>query len=89
MESVYQEVSDEVKEDILFHHSEKLAIAFGLMRTKSKTSDIRVIKNLRICNDCHSACKFISRVYERTLVVKDSNRFHIFQQGRCSCNDYW
>ncbi|KAI3446047.1 hypothetical protein Pfo_002712 [Paulownia fortunei] len=63
--SVFLDVSDDVKKDILFHHSEKLAIAFGLMRTKPGTI-IRITKNLRICNDCHSASKFISKGKERT-----------------------
>lgn len=86
--SVFLDVSDDVKKDILFHHSEKLAIAFGLMRTKPGRV-IRVTKNLRICNDCHSACKFISKAYERVLAIKDANRFHIFQDGVCSCRDWW
>ncbi|KAK6159410.1 hypothetical protein DH2020_006724 [Rehmannia glutinosa] len=86
--SVYLDVSDDVKKDILFHHSEKLAIAFGLMRTKSE-SIIRITKNLRICNDCHIASKFISEVYGRVLVIKDANRFHIFRDGVCSCRDWW
>ncbi|KAH7832857.1 hypothetical protein Vadar_000733 [Vaccinium darrowii] len=86
--SVLQELSDDVKMDILYHHSEKLAIAFGLGRTKPGTI-IRITKNLRSCNDCHSACKFISKVYEREIVVKDTNRFHVFQEGVCSCRDYW
>ncbi|KAK6136816.1 hypothetical protein DH2020_029439 [Rehmannia glutinosa] len=86
--SVYLDVSDDVKIDILFHHSEKLAIAFGLMRTKPRTI-IRVTKNLRICNDCHNASKLISEVYRRVLVIKDANRFHIFRDGVCSCRDWW
>ncbi|KAA8536152.1 hypothetical protein F0562_028630 [Nyssa sinensis] len=86
--SVFQGVSDDMKEDILFHHSEKLAIAFGLMRTKPGTI-IRITKNLRTCNDCHSAIKFVSKVFARVLVIKDANRFHVFQDGVCSCKEYW
>lgn len=86
--SVFLDVSDDVKKDILFHHSEKLAIAFGLMRTKPGAI-IRITKNLRICNDCHSASKFISKVYGRVLAIKDANRFHVFQDGVCSCRDWW
>ncbi|KAI3861068.1 hypothetical protein MKW92_017453 [Papaver armeniacum] len=66
----------------------KLAIAFGLLRTKPGTT-IRIMKNLRICNDCHNASKFISASFERKLIIKDGNRFHIFQNGVCSCKDYW
>ncbi|EYU37731.1 hypothetical protein MIMGU_mgv1a017991mg, partial [Erythranthe guttata] len=87
-DSVFLDVSNDVKKDILFHHSEKLAIAFGLMRTKPGTV-IRVTKNLRICKDCHSACKFVSKVYARVLVIKDANRFHVFRDGVCSCRDWW
>ncbi|KAL2254696.1 pentatricopeptide repeat-containing protein At3g12770-like [Sesamum indicum] len=86
--SVILDVSDDVKKEILFHHSEKLAIAFGLMRT-NPGSVIRIIKNLRICNDCHTASKFISKVYARVLAIKDANRFHVFQDGICSCRDWW
>ncbi|XP_057494665.1 pentatricopeptide repeat-containing protein At3g12770-like [Actinidia eriantha] len=86
--SVLQELSDDVKFDILYHHSEKLAIAFGLGRTKRGTI-IRITKNLRTCNDCHYASKFISKVFERVLVVKDANRFHVFEGGVCSCKDFW
>ncbi|KAM3285570.1 pentatricopeptide repeat-containing protein, chloroplastic-like [Capsicum chacoense] len=86
--SVYQDVAEDLKKDILYHHSEKLAIAFGLMRTKPGAI-IRVTKNLRACNDCHSSCKYISKVFGRALVIKDKNRFHVFHDGNCSCGDYW
>lgn len=86
--SVFLDVSDDVKEDILFHHSEKLAIAFGLMRTKPGTV-VRITKNLRICDDCHLASKFVSKIYARVLIIKDSNRFHVFRDGICSCRDWW
>ncbi|KAL6538544.1 hypothetical protein OROGR_012532 [Orobanche gracilis] len=86
--SVVLNVSNDVKEDILFHHSEKLAVAFGLMRTKPGTV-VRITKNLRICDDCHLASKFVSKVYDRVLIIKDANRFHVFRDGICSCNDWW
>ncbi|RVW61317.1 Pentatricopeptide repeat-containing protein, chloroplastic [Vitis vinifera] len=82
-----QDVSDDMKKDILYHHSEKMAIAFGLMRTKPGTI-IRITKNLRTCDDCHTASKFVSKVFGRVLVIKDANRFHVFQDGVCSCRDY-
>ncbi|XP_047942592.1 pentatricopeptide repeat-containing protein At3g57430, chloroplastic-like [Salvia hispanica] len=87
-DSVLLDVSDDVKRDILFHHSEKLAIAFGLMRTKPG-SVVRITKNLRICDDCHLASKFVSKVYARVLIIKDANRFHVFRDGICSCRDWW
>jgi pentatricopeptide repeat protein len=76
------------KEVSISHHSEKLAIAFGLMKLQPGTT-IRLSKNLRVCTDCHLATKLISRVYNREIVVRDRNRFHHFKDGYCSCNDYW
>ncbi|XP_057816394.2 putative pentatricopeptide repeat-containing protein At3g13770, mitochondrial [Cryptomeria japonica] len=82
------DVEEEEKELFLCHHSEKLAIAFGLLNTPSGTT-IRVFKNLRVCADCHTATKFISKIAGREIVVRDANRFHRFDQGQCSCGDYW
>ncbi|KDP22505.1 hypothetical protein JCGZ_26336 [Jatropha curcas] len=82
------DVEEEDKEHILKYHSEKLAVAFGLMKIDSGTI-IRVTKNLRVCNDCHSAIKIISYIYERKIIVRDTNRFHHFEAGSCSCKDYW
>lgn len=69
-------------------HSEKLALALGLLRTAAGTS-LRIVKNLRVCKDCHLFTKFISKVYNREIVVRDRVRFHHFNNGVCSCNDYW
>ncbi|KAK2640210.1 hypothetical protein Ddye_028005 [Dipteronia dyeriana] len=87
-QEVLLDISDEEKETTLFRHSEKLAIAFGLI-TISPPTPIRIMKNLRICNDCHTAAKFISRAFDREIVVRDRHRFHYFKQGSCSCMDYW
>ncbi|XP_059069395.1 pentatricopeptide repeat-containing protein At3g24000, mitochondrial-like [Cryptomeria japonica] len=81
-------VEEEEKELFLCHHSEKLAIAFGLLNTPLGTT-IRVVKNLRVCVDCHTATKFISKIVAREIVVRDASRFHHFKQGQCSCGDYW
>ncbi|XP_062120199.1 pentatricopeptide repeat-containing protein At3g49170, chloroplastic [Humulus lupulus] len=85
---VLHDVKEEQKERYLFQHSEKIAVAFGLINT-SKSKPVRVFKNLRICGDCHSAIKYISVATEREIVVRDSNRFHHIKNGNCSCNDYW
>eukprot|EP01018_Ginkgo_biloba_P013167 Gb_21056 [translate_table: standard] len=85
---VLHDVEEQQKEQILCHHSEKLAIAFGLINTPPGTA-IRVIKNLRVCSDCHSATKFISKIVAREIVVRDVNRYHHFKDGWCSCGDYW
>ena len=72
----------------LRHHSEKLAVAFGLMNTK-EGEPILVMKNLRICGDCHNAIKIISSITRREITVRDAHRFHCFSDGSCSCGDYW
>ncbi|KAF3452930.1 hypothetical protein FNV43_RR03363 [Rhamnella rubrinervis] len=82
------DVEEEEKELMMKVHSEKLAIAFGLIATEPGT-EIRIIKNLRVCLDCHNATKFISKITERVIVVRDANRFHHFKDGLCSCGDYW
>lgn len=69
-------------------HSERLAISYGLISTPPGTP-IRIFKNLRICGDCHTASKFISKLVGREVIARDSNRFHRFQNGKCSCEDYW
>eukprot|EP01018_Ginkgo_biloba_P031739 Gb_11664 [translate_table: standard] len=82
------DVEEEQKEHILCHHSEKLAIAFGLINTSPGTP-IRIIKNLRVCGDCHCAIKLISKIDMREIIVRDAIRFHHFKDGQCSCGDYW
>ncbi|XP_050376818.1 pentatricopeptide repeat-containing protein At3g47530 [Argentina anserina] len=72
----------------LSYHSEKLAIAFGVLATPPGTT-VRVAKNLRTCVDCHNFAMLLSGVYNRTIIVRDRSRFHHFREGRCSCNGYW
>ncbi|CAN1336520.1 Pentatricopeptide repeat-containing protein At3g24000, mitochondrial [Linum perenne] len=72
----------------LQHHSEKLALAFALLKTPPR-STIRIKKNIRVCGDCHSAFKLVSKVVNREIIVRDTNRFHHFREGSCSCRDYW
>ncbi|KAK9267910.1 hypothetical protein L1049_010347 [Liquidambar formosana] len=85
---VLHNVNEEEKENLLCGHSEKLAIAFGILNTPPGTT-IRVSKNLRVCNDCHVATKFISKIVRREIIVRDVRRFHHFREGTCSCGDYW
>ncbi|KAL5702177.1 hypothetical protein ACHQM5_027424 [Ranunculus cassubicifolius] len=82
------DIEEEEKEDALTYHSERLAIAFALLSSASSIP-IRIIKNLRVCNDCHESTKLISRIYDREIIVRDRNRFHHFREGECSCLDYW
>ncbi|KAK1285057.1 Pentatricopeptide repeat-containing protein [Acorus calamus] len=81
-------VEEEEKETALRYHSERIAVAFGLISTKPG-SMLQVVKNLRICADCHSSMKLVSKIYRRTIIVRDRNRFHHFKYGSCSCKDYW
>lgn len=83
-----QDVEEQDKEQMLCGHSEKLAVALGLISTSPGTP-LRVIKNLRICGDCHSSMKFISAFEGREILLRDTNRFHLFKDGECSCADYW
>ncbi|KAK1413868.1 hypothetical protein QVD17_29604 [Tagetes erecta] len=85
---VLHDIDQEAKEQALMYHSERLAIAYGLISTPARTT-LRVIKNLRICGDCHNAIKIMSKIVGRELIVRDNKRFHHFKDGKCSCGDYW
>ncbi|CAI0431507.1 unnamed protein product [Linum tenue] len=81
-------LDEEEKGHALSYHSEKLAMAFGILATPPGTT-IRIAKNLRTCVDCHEFAKALSWVYNRVVVIRDRNRFHHFREGRCSCDDFW
>ena len=86
--SVHQNVNKEDKEKMLLSHTEKLAITYGLM--KSKVGEpIRVIKNTRVCSDCHEAAKYMSLIRSREIFLRDGLRFHHIKEGKCTCNDCW
>lgn len=87
----YDSVLDlESKDDEDFEsvHSEKLAIAFGLISTP-EGSTIRLSKNLRVCADCHSTAKAISNIEMRNIIITDAYQTHHFQDGECSCINFW
>ncbi|XP_004287534.1 PREDICTED: pentatricopeptide repeat-containing protein At2g15690-like [Fragaria vesca subsp. vesca] len=85
---VLHDIDQEAKEQALQYHSERLAIAYGLISTPARQT-LRIIKNLRICGDCHNAIKIMSKIVGRELIVRDNKRFHHFKSGKCSCGDYW
>lgn len=85
---VLHDVDEEVKQGLLYAHSEKLAIAFGLL-VIPQHKPIRITKNLRVCGDCHTFCKIVSSIEQRMIILRDANRFHHFKDGACSCKDYW
>ncbi|XP_020577243.1 pentatricopeptide repeat-containing protein At4g21065-like [Phalaenopsis equestris] len=85
---VFHNVSDDEKRNMVRSHSERLAIAFGLISTPPDTV-LMVKKNIRVCEDCHIAIKFISQIVNREIIIRDVNRYHHFKGGHCSCHDYW
>ncbi|KAM7262477.1 hypothetical protein ACFE04_000160 [Oxalis oulophora] len=85
---VLKEVDSKAKNEIIRYHSERIAIAFALISFPPNRA-IRIMKNLRICGDCHTAIKFMSKCSGRIIIVRDNNRFHRFEEGKCSCGDYW
>ncbi|KAK9098785.1 hypothetical protein Syun_025830 [Stephania yunnanensis] len=85
---VMYDIDEKLKEGALCYHSERLAIAFGLISTRPGTT-IRITKNLRVCGNCHSATKLISKIFKREIIARDRSRFHHFKNGFCSCLDYW
>ncbi|KAF3787079.1 Pentatricopeptide repeat-containing protein [Nymphaea thermarum] len=85
---VLHDMDKEQKEQNLWHHSEKLALAFGLSNSPAG-STLRIFKNLRVCGDCHTVFKLVSQVTGSRIVLRDMYRFHHFKDGECSCSDYW
>ncbi|XP_068649934.1 pentatricopeptide repeat-containing protein At4g14820 [Aristolochia californica] len=86
--SVLVDLDEEEKKEVVLLHSEKLALAFGLLSV-NKGSYIRIVKNLRVCEDCHNFMKLVSKAFEQEIVVRDRARFHHYRNGACSCKDYW
>ncbi|KAI5000757.1 hypothetical protein ZWY2020_010716 [Hordeum vulgare] len=82
------DLEEENKEELLNYHSEKLAVAFVLTRPPSGVP-IRIMKNLRVCGDCHMAFRYISHAIGQQIILRDAIRFHHFEDGKCSCGDYW
>lgn len=85
---VLHDIDPEGKEEAIMAHSERLACTYSLITTPARMP-IRIIKNLRVCCDCHNVFKIISKLVGREVVMRDAKRFHHFRDGKCSCNDYW
>uniref|UniRef100_A0A803LMP5 DYW domain-containing protein n=2 Tax=Chenopodium quinoa TaxID=63459 RepID=A0A803LMP5_CHEQI len=85
---VLHDIDEELKKSLLYNHSERLAIAYGIISTPEGAT-ICITKNIRVCSDCHTAIKFISKIVKREIIVRDNSRFHHFKDGNCSCGDYW
>ncbi|TYH22788.1 hypothetical protein ES288_A04G157700v1 [Gossypium darwinii] len=85
---VLHDIDQESKEEALLAHSERLALANGLLTSPAR-GQIRIIKNLRVCGDCHAAFKIMSKIVGREIIMRDAKRFHHFSEGLCSCRDFW
>ncbi|KAI9074647.1 hypothetical protein K1719_043394 [Acacia pycnantha] len=86
--TVLHDIQEEEKEHSLSYHSEKLAVAYMLLNHQDRKT-IRIIKNLRICCDCHDFMKHVSNIFDKNIIIRDRTRFHHFSKGSCSCRDYW
>ncbi|KAK7359517.1 hypothetical protein VNO77_01478 [Canavalia gladiata] len=83
-------VGEEKRKEALWYHSEKLAVAFGVLCGSAPPGKpLRIVKNLRICKDCHEAFKYMTKVLEKEIIVRDVNRYHRFMNGSCTCRDVW
>ncbi|KAG7984221.1 hypothetical protein I3843_04G148000 [Carya illinoinensis] len=86
---VLHDVGEKEKHESISYHSEKLALAYWLIQRPHGEIPIRIIKNIRVCADCHVFMKFVSKIIGRPIILRDSNRFHHFIGGKCSCKDNW
>lgn len=82
--SVYVDVEEEEKENVFVYYSEKIVIVFMFISILERLL-IRVVKNFRVCVDCYLVIKFVFKVYEREIVVRDRSRFYYFKDGFCFC----
>ncbi|UJR24038.1 hypothetical protein I4U23_027003 [Adineta vaga] len=79
---------DATVQSVLNSHSERLALAYNFIQ-RPVPSRIQIVKNLRICGDCHGAIKLISKIRRCEIIVRDANRIHHFADGKCSCDDHF
>ncbi|PKA56685.1 Pentatricopeptide repeat-containing protein [Apostasia shenzhenica] len=86
---VLHEVEEYQKRDFLFYHSAKLAATYGILMAGGSREAVRVVKNIRLCGDCHEFLKFASFVAGREIWVRDSTGFHCLKERKCSCGDHW
>ncbi|KAL3734663.1 hypothetical protein ACJRO7_023934 [Eucalyptus globulus] len=82
-------IEEEEKEETGRIHSEKLAIAFALAGKYRAPQTIRIMKNSRMCVDCHKTAKYVTLSYGCEIYLSDSKCLHHFKDGVCSCGDYW
>ncbi|KAK3161428.1 hypothetical protein QOZ80_1BG0076980 [Eleusine coracana subsp. coracana] len=86
--AVLKDVDGDEKQTTVRYHSERLAVGLGLLIVP-EGMPIRVMKNLRVCDDCHNAIKYLTKCTGRVVILRDNRRFHHFKDGACSCGDFW
>ncbi|KAK8967404.1 Pentatricopeptide repeat-containing protein [Platanthera guangdongensis] len=87
---VLHEMDELERDEPLFYHSEKLAVAFGVLSGRGKAYEpITIFKNLRVCVDCHNWMKLVSKLIGKEIIARDAKRYHCYRDGLCSCGDYW
>nr|BAD43657.1 putative selenium-binding protein [Arabidopsis thaliana] len=82
------DIDQESKETLLLGHSERIAFARAVLNSAPR-KPFTVIKNLRVCVDCHNALKIMSDIVGREVITRDIKRFHQMKNGACTCKDYW
>ncbi|MCO5611883.1 hypothetical protein L7F22_066142 [Adiantum nelumboides] len=85
---VSKKLSADYEKFLLCQHSEKLVIGCALVNTL-EGKDICITKNMRVCGDCHAATSLTSEIEKLKIMFKDAIRLHIFECGKCCCNDYF
>ncbi|TYH27219.1 hypothetical protein ES288_A02G052000v1 [Gossypium darwinii] len=69
-DEMLHEVGKGEKKEALWYHSEKLALAYGIVSGAAPAGKpMRIVKNLRICKDCHEAFKYISRAIDKEIIL--------------------
>nr|CAD1830821.1 unnamed protein product [Ananas comosus var. bracteatus] len=87
-EQILYNVGKDKKGSLVPYHSEKVALAFGLINLGAE-EPVKIVTNLRMCSDCHSSFKLLSKIFNREITVRDGIRFHEIKHGLCSCEDNW
>ncbi|CAL5091225.1 unnamed protein product [Urochloa decumbens] len=83
---VLHDVEEYQKRHFLMYHSAKLAAMYGLLMA-APGQTVRVVKNIRMCGDCHSFLEHASAATGKVISVRDSSGFHVFRGGKCSCRE--
>lgn len=83
---VLHDVEEYQKRHFLMYHSAKLAAMYGLLMA-SPGQTVRVVKNIRMCGDCHSFLEYASAATRKEISVRDTSGFHVFKGGKCCCRE--